>query len=90
MGQGLAVDMLFVKVESESHSVVSDSLWPYGRYSPWNSPRQNTGVGSLSLVEGSSQSKDRTQVSSLQEDSLLAEPQGIWKQKTWPKRIDEQ
>ena len=35
--------------ESESRSVVSDSLWPHGLYSPWNSPGQNTGVGSLSL-----------------------------------------
>ena len=38
--------------ESESHSVVSDSLGPHGRYSPWNSPGQNTGVGSLSLLQG--------------------------------------
>ena len=30
--------------ESESHSVVSDSLRPHGLYSPWNSPGQNTGV----------------------------------------------
>ena len=29
--------------------VVSDSLPPHGLYSPWNSPGQNTGVGSLSL-----------------------------------------
>ena len=36
--------------ESESHSVVSDSLWPHGLYSPWNSPGQKTGVGSLSLL----------------------------------------
>ena len=34
--------------ESESHSVVSDSLWPHGLYSPWNSPGQNTGVRILS------------------------------------------
>ena len=34
------------------HSVVSDSLWPHGLYSPWNSPGQNTGVGSLSLLQG--------------------------------------
>ena len=33
--------------ESESLSVVSDSLLPHGLYSPWNSPGQNTGVGSL-------------------------------------------
>ena len=38
--------------ESKSHSVVSDSLWPHGLYSPWNSPGQNTGVGSLSLLQG--------------------------------------
>ena len=37
---------------SESHSVVSDSLRPQGLYSPWNSPGQNTGVGSLSLLQG--------------------------------------
>ena len=38
--------------ESESHSVVSDSLWPYGLYSLWNSLGQNTGMGSLSLLQG--------------------------------------
>ena len=38
--------------ESESHSVVSNSLWPQGLYRPWNSPGQNTGVGSLSLLQG--------------------------------------
>ena len=39
-------------VESESRSVVSDSWRPHGLYSPWNSPGQNTGVGSLSLLQG--------------------------------------
>ena len=38
--------------ESESHSVVSHSLWLHGLYSSWNSPGQNTGVGSLSLLQG--------------------------------------
>ena len=43
--------------ESESHLVVSDSLQPHGLSSarlicPWNSPGQNTGVGSHSLLEG--------------------------------------
>ena len=37
---------------SESRSVVSDSLQPHRLYSPWNSPGQNTGVGSLSLLQG--------------------------------------
>ena len=36
---------------SESHSVVSDSLHPCGLHSPWNSPGQNTGVGSQSLIQ---------------------------------------
>ena len=39
-------------LESESHSVVSNSLQPHGLYSPWNFPGQNTGVGSLSLLQG--------------------------------------
>ena len=38
--------------ESESHSVVSNSLWPRGLYTPWNSPGQNPGVGSCSLLQG--------------------------------------
>ena len=29
-----------------------DSLCPQGLYSPWNSPGQNTGVGSLSFLQG--------------------------------------
>ena len=35
----------------DSHSFVSNSLWPHGLYSPWTSPGQNTGVGSLSLLQ---------------------------------------
>ena len=34
---------------SESHSVVIDCLWPRG---PRNSPSQNTGVSSLSFLQG--------------------------------------
>ena len=37
--------------ESESHSVVYNSLQPHGLYNPWNSPGQNTGVGSCSLLQ---------------------------------------
>ena len=48
---------------SESHSVVSDSLGPYGLYSPWNSPGQNIGVCSLSLLQVISQPRNQTQVS---------------------------
>ena len=31
---------------------MSNSLRPHGLYSPWNSPGQNTGVSSLSLLQG--------------------------------------
>ena len=37
---------------SKSHLVVSNSLRSCGLYSPWNSPGQNTRVGSLSLLQG--------------------------------------
>ena len=45
--------------ESEIGPVMSDSLQLHGLYSPWNSPGQNTGGGSLSLC----QPRDWTQVS---------------------------
>ena len=45
--QGWTASHMFL---SESCSVVSDSLWPHGH--PWNSPGQNTGLGSLSLLQG--------------------------------------
>ena len=41
----------------QSHSVVSDSLQCHGLYNPWNALGQNTGVGSLSPFQGSSQPK---------------------------------
>ena len=40
------------KSEGGGRSVMSGSLRPHGLYSPWNSPGQNTGVGSLSLLQG--------------------------------------
>ena len=42
----------FSRKESESHSVMSDSLWPHGLYSPQNSPGQDIKVGSHSLLQG--------------------------------------
>ena len=55
----LLIDLDFIlmygiknRSESESHSVMSDFLWPHGLYSPWNSSGQNTGLGSLSLLRG--------------------------------------
>ena len=44
------MNKVLIKV-SESGSVVSDSLRPHGLFSPCNSPGQNTGVGSLSLLQ---------------------------------------
>ena len=41
-----------VNGENENLSVMSDSLWPRGLYSPRNSPGQDTGVDSLSLLQG--------------------------------------
>ena len=41
----------YVANDSEICSVVSDSMWPHGLYSPWNSLGQNTGVGSRSLLQ---------------------------------------
>ena len=38
--------------ESETHSVMSHSLQPRGLCGPWNSPDQNSGVGSCSLLQG--------------------------------------
>ena len=61
---------------SESHSVVSDSLRPYG-YSPWNCLDQNTRVGNLFLLQGTFPNpgiKPKSPI--LQADALPAEPQG--------------
>ena len=46
-----AIPLLGIYPESESRLVVSNSLQPHGLYGPWNSPGQNTGVGSLSLLQ---------------------------------------
>ena len=46
------MNMLKISLSSESPSVISDSLWPHGVYSPRNSPGQNTRVGRLFLLQG--------------------------------------
>ena len=63
--------------KSESHSVMSDSLWPHGLYSPRNSPGQNTGVVSQFPSLGdlpNSGIELRSPI--LQTDSFQAEPPG--------------
>ena len=42
----------WMKEWSESYSVMSDSLRPHELYNPWNSPGQNAGECSLSLLQG--------------------------------------
>ena len=65
-----------MKGKSESHSVVSDSLPPYGLYRPWNSPDQNTGVGNLSLLQGIFPTQRLNSVSHIAGSFFPAEPPG--------------
>ena len=66
-----------IKVKwSESCSVVSNSLWSHELYSPWNSPGQNSGVGSLSSLGNIPNPGIKPRSPVLQADSLPAEPQG--------------
>ena len=64
----------------KTRSVVSNSFQPHGLYSPWNSPGQNTEVGSLSLLQGIFPTQGlnpgiKSRSLTMQEDSLLAEAQ---------------
>ena len=62
------------KVNVRKKVKVSQSYWLFatcGLYSPWNSPGQNTGVGSLSFFQGI-----EPRPPALQADSLPAEPSG--------------
>ena len=45
---GIFIELLKVKVAYLCLTLCD----PHGLYSPWNSPGQNTGVGSLSLLQG--------------------------------------
>ena len=70
---GLCPDIL----KSESHSVTSSSLQPHRLYIPWNSPGQNAGVGSLSLLQGIFPTQGLNPgLPTLWADSLPTEPQG--------------
>ena len=57
LSQGLCLvlipsHLILSVLQSESRSAVSDCLRLHGLYSPWNSLGQNTGVHSLSLLQG--------------------------------------
>ena len=55
---------------------MSDSLGSCGLDSPWNSPSQNTGVGTFPFSRGSSQPGIKPRSPALRADSLSAEPPG--------------
>ena len=67
-------DLAAAAHKSESRSVVSDSLQPHGLYSPWNSPGQNTSVGSLSFFQVILPIMQGSNPGLLHSDSLPAEP----------------
>ena len=54
---------------------MSDSLPPHGLYNPWNSPGQNIGVGSFSLLQGLPNPGIEPRSPALQADYLPVEPQ---------------
>ena len=64
------------ETESESHSVMSDSLRPHGLYSPWNSPGQNTGVGRPPSPVDLPNLAIEPRFPALQADSLPSKPPG--------------
>ena len=71
---------LSFKWVSESHSVMSDSLQPHRPYSPWNSPDQNTGVGSLFLLQGIFPTQGSNQISCIASGffTIWATREGPW------------
>ena len=70
---------------------MSDSLWPHGLYSPWNSPGQNSGVVAIPFSRESSQPWGGTQVSCIAGGSFttwaIREAQAIypsqWQIEVW-------
>ena len=62
--------------ESKSCSVLSNHLQTHGLYSPCNSPSQNTGVGPFPSPGDLPNPGIKPRSSTLQADSLPAEPQG--------------
>ena len=60
----------------ESCSVMSNSLWPHGLYSPWNSPGQNTGVVAFPFSRYLPNPGIEPTSPALKADSLPAEPPG--------------
>ena len=80
-----------LKIQSESCSVMSDSTTPWTIHSPWNSPGQNTGAGSHSLLQGvfPTQGSNPLKIpsmrikSALKADSLPAEVDSLPAEPPW-------
>ena len=71
------IQCIFYTYESESLSVMSNSLQLHGLYSPWNSPGQNTGVGSFFPSPGDLPNpRIKPRSPALHMDSLPAKSQG--------------
>ena len=68
-------DLTSQSLESQSRSVMSDSLQPQGLYSPWNSPGQNTRPFPPPGALPNPPIEPRSPA--LQVDSLPAEPPGM-------------
>ena len=66
IGWELGTSLRCMKSESESRSVMSDSLRPHGLYSPWNSPARLLKWVAFPFSRGSSQPRDQTQVSRIE------------------------
>ena len=63
--------------KSESHSAMSPFATPWTMpYSPWDSPGQNTGVGSLYLLQNLPNPGIKPRSPALEVDSLPTEPPG--------------
>ena len=79
---------LIRKSESESCSVVFNSLQPHGLYSPWNSPGQNTGVVAFPFSRDLPNPGIELGSPEFQAESLPAELLGKPLYKVFPKGID--
>ena len=87
---------MYISMKVKGHSVVSDFFQPHGLYSPRNSPGQNTGMGSRSLLQGifpTQGSKPglphcRQILYQLNHQGspkyILSVPRGIWDLSFWP------
>ena len=64
----------YILGESESHSVVSNSLQPHGLHSPWNSPSQNTGGTPFPSPGDLPDTGIEPRSPALRADSLTADP----------------